>query len=72
MSFIFILNSSSIFQRGHLNCDPSLELEEMIMESKPLHKKKKRLMKQRSQPDFFQHSVTRKTSLIDSELRFVT
>lgn len=32
----------------HLNCDPCLELEEMIVESKPLHKKKKRLAKQRS------------------------
>ena len=47
-----------VSQRDHLNCDPSLELEEMIMESKPLHKKKKRLMKQRSQPDFFLNSVT--------------
>lgn len=35
----------------HLNCDPSLELEEMIVEAKPLHKKKKRLAKQRSQRD---------------------
>ncbi|XP_031619538.1 serine/threonine-protein kinase 32A [Contarinia nasturtii] len=32
----------------HLNCDPSLELEEMIVETKPLHKKNKRLAKQRS------------------------
>lgn len=32
----------------HLNCDPCLELEEMIVEAKPLHKKKKRLAKQRS------------------------
>ncbi|CAD7084643.1 unnamed protein product [Hermetia illucens] len=32
----------------HLNCDPCLELEEMIVETKPLHKKKKRLAKQRS------------------------
>lgn len=32
----------------HLNCDPSLELEEMIVEDKPLHKKNKRLAKQRS------------------------
>lgn len=32
----------------HLNCDPTLELEEMIVEAKPLHKKKKRLAKQRS------------------------
>ncbi|GAB0094163.1 serine/threonine-protein kinase 32A [Sergentomyia squamirostris] len=34
--------------QDHLNCDPSLELEEMIIETKPLHKKKKRLAKQRS------------------------
>jgi len=53
--------------RGHLNCDPSLELEEMIMESKPLHKKKKRLMKQRSQSDFFQNSVT--SAVFDFESR---
>ncbi|OXA45615.1 Serine/threonine-protein kinase 32A [Folsomia candida] len=34
--------------KGHLNCDPTFELEEMIVESRPLHKKKKRLAKQRS------------------------
>ncbi|XP_006010142.2 serine/threonine-protein kinase 32A [Latimeria chalumnae] len=31
--------------KGRLNCDPIFELEEMILESKPLHKKKKRLAK---------------------------
>ncbi|XP_038006229.1 serine/threonine-protein kinase 32A isoform X4 [Motacilla alba alba] len=31
--------------KGILNCDPTFELEEMILESKPLHKKKKRLAK---------------------------
>jgi serine/threonine kinase 32 len=35
-------------QRDHLNCDPTFELEEMIVETRPLHKKKKRLAKQRS------------------------
>lgn len=30
-----------------LNCDPTFELEEMIIESKPLHKKKKRLKRER-------------------------
>lgn len=35
-------------QKGRLNCDPTFELEEMILESKPLHKKKKRLAKNRS------------------------
>ncbi|XP_068958757.1 serine/threonine-protein kinase 32A isoform X1 [Petaurus breviceps papuanus] len=31
--------------KGRLNCDPTFELEEMILESNPLHKKKKRLAK---------------------------
>nr|XP_025145500.1 serine/threonine-protein kinase 32B isoform X3 [Bubalus bubalis] len=35
-------------KKGRLNCDPTFELEEMILESKPLHKKKKRLAKNRS------------------------
>lgn len=35
-------------QKGRLNCDPTFELEEMILESKPLHKKKKRLAKSKS------------------------
>ncbi|XP_033209769.1 serine/threonine-protein kinase 32B isoform X3 [Belonocnema kinseyi] len=34
--------------KDHLNCDPTHELEEMIIEERPLHKKKKRLAKQRS------------------------
>ncbi|ELU01456.1 hypothetical protein CAPTEDRAFT_92464 [Capitella teleta] len=34
--------------KDHLNCDPTYELEEMIIEAKPLHKKKKRLAKQNS------------------------
>nr|XP_045596687.1 serine/arginine repetitive matrix protein 1-like [Procambarus clarkii] len=34
--------------KDHLNCDPTFELEEMIIESRPLHKKKKRLSKQKS------------------------
>ncbi|XP_065560825.1 serine/threonine-protein kinase 32B-like isoform X2 [Artemia franciscana] len=34
--------------KNHLNCDPTLELEEMIIETRPLHKKKKRLNKHRS------------------------
>jgi serine/threonine kinase 32 len=37
-----------MLQKGHLNCDPTFELEEMIIEARPLHKKKKRLAKQRS------------------------
>lgn len=38
-------------QKDHLNCDPTYELEEMIIEAKPLHKKKKRLAKQNSKKD---------------------
>ncbi|XP_052771939.1 serine/threonine-protein kinase 32B-like isoform X2 [Mya arenaria] len=34
--------------KDHLNCDPTYELEEMIIEANPLHKKKKRLAKQSS------------------------
>ncbi|XP_057240284.1 serine/threonine-protein kinase 32A [Malurus melanocephalus] len=36
--------------KGILNCDPTFELEEMILESKPLHKKKKRLSKKEKDP----------------------
>lgn len=43
---MFFLSTS--LQKGRLNCDPTFELEEMILESKPLHKKKKRLAKHRS------------------------
>ncbi|XP_022246835.1 serine/threonine-protein kinase 32B-like isoform X2 [Limulus polyphemus] len=39
------LTPSFIPSKHHLNCDPTFELEEMIIESKPLHKKKKRLSK---------------------------
>nr|XP_005173098.1 serine/threonine-protein kinase 32C [Danio rerio] len=34
--------------KGRLHCDPTFELEEMILESRPLQKKKKRLAKNRS------------------------
>ncbi|XP_077402160.1 serine/threonine-protein kinase 32A isoform X2 [Vanacampus margaritifer] len=34
---------SLLRKKRRLNCDPTFELEEMILESKPLHKKKKRL-----------------------------
>ncbi|XP_043087275.1 serine/threonine-protein kinase 32B-like isoform X2 [Puntigrus tetrazona] len=36
--------------KRRLNCDPTFELEEMILETRPLHKKKKRLAKSRNQP----------------------
>ncbi|XP_062908861.1 serine/threonine-protein kinase 32B-like isoform X2 [Mobula hypostoma] len=39
------LTAGFIPSKGQLNCDPTFELEEMILESKPLHKKKKRLAK---------------------------
>ncbi|CAJ0923626.1 unnamed protein product [Ranitomeya imitator] len=38
----------SSLQKGRLHCDPTFELEEMILESRPLHKKKKRLAKNKS------------------------
>ncbi|XP_041949793.1 serine/threonine-protein kinase 32A [Alosa sapidissima] len=37
------ISPAFIPNRRRLNCDPTFELEEMILESKPLHKKKKRL-----------------------------
>lgn len=43
-----ILFVISVLQKGRLHCDPTFELEEMILESRPLHKKKKRLAKNRS------------------------
>ncbi|TMS04192.1 Serine/threonine-protein kinase 32C [Larimichthys crocea] len=39
---------SLLRKKGRLHCDPTFELEEMILESRPLHKKKKRLAKNRS------------------------
>ncbi|XP_061180069.1 serine/threonine-protein kinase 32B-like [Saccostrea echinata] len=42
--------------KDHLNCDPTYELEEMIIESKPLHKKKKRLAKQNSKRELSRQS----------------
>ncbi|PIK33757.1 putative serine/threonine-protein kinase 32B isoform X2 [Apostichopus japonicus] len=42
------IKPSFIPPKDHLNCDPTFELEEMIIEAKPLHKKKKRLAKQGS------------------------
>ncbi|CAD5124807.1 DgyrCDS13069 [Dimorphilus gyrociliatus] len=54
MNFDDVLNRKVqppfIPSKDHLNCDPTFELEEMIVESKPLHKKKKRLAKQNSKP----------------------
>ncbi|EDO48735.1 predicted protein, partial [Nematostella vectensis] len=45
------LKPSFVPPKDHLNCDPTYELEEMIIESKPLHKKKKRLAKMNSKID---------------------
>lgn len=50
--------------KDHLNCDPAWELEEMIIETKPLHKKKKRLAKQRSfDVTIFSESILRASKL---------
>ncbi|XP_065081582.1 serine/threonine-protein kinase 32A [Ochlerotatus camptorhynchus] len=54
--------------KDHLNCDPSLELEEMIIETKPLHKKKKRLAKQRSINRDGQNPNQDQLSPLDSQL----
>lgn len=54
-----------------LNCDPSHELEEMIIESHPLHKKKKRLQKQRSQRELLQQSSSSNTDPLQSRLEQV-
>ncbi|XP_028614080.1 serine/threonine-protein kinase 32B isoform X2 [Grammomys surdaster] len=58
MTYLADMNWDAVFKKalmpgfvpnkGRLNCDPTFELEEMILESKPLHKKKKRLAKHRS------------------------
>nr|XP_005554514.1 PREDICTED: serine/threonine-protein kinase 32B isoform X3 [Macaca fascicularis] len=58
MPYLADMNWDAVFEKalmpgfvpnkGRLNCDPTFELEEMILESKPLHKKKKRLAKNRS------------------------
>ncbi|EDL37528.1 serine/threonine-protein kinase 32B [Mus musculus] len=58
MTYLADMNWDAVFEKalmpgfvpnkGRLNCDPTFELEEMILESKPLHKKKKRLAKHRS------------------------
>ncbi|XP_053388692.1 serine/threonine-protein kinase 32A-like [Mercenaria mercenaria] len=42
------IKPSFVPSKDHLNCDPTYELEEMIIEANPLHKKKKRLAKQSS------------------------
>ncbi|BFY98298.1 hypothetical protein BsWGS_01337 [Bradybaena similaris] len=47
--------------KDHLNCDPTYELEEMIIETKPLHKKKKRLAKQSSKKDSITSEMINKT-----------
>uniref|UniRef100_A0A8C5BYL4 Serine/threonine kinase 32C n=1 Tax=Gadus morhua TaxID=8049 RepID=A0A8C5BYL4_GADMO len=42
------MDAGFVPNKGRLHCDPTFELEEMILESRPLHKKKKRLAKNRS------------------------
>ncbi|XP_038599972.1 serine/threonine-protein kinase 32C isoform X2 [Tachyglossus aculeatus] len=42
------LQPTFVPNKGRLHCDPTFELEEMILESRPLHKKKKRLAKNKS------------------------
>ncbi|KAH9505131.1 Serine/threonine-protein kinase 32C, partial [Bulinus truncatus] len=47
--------------KDHLNCDPTYELEEMIIETKPLHKKKKRLAKQSSKKESWSSETANKS-----------
>lgn len=51
-------------QKGRLHCDPTFELEEMILESRPLHKKKKRLAKNRSRDSSRDSSQSVSTSTL--------
>uniref|UniRef100_A0A8C6XUX6 Serine/threonine kinase 32A n=1 Tax=Naja naja TaxID=35670 RepID=A0A8C6XUX6_NAJNA len=53
--------------KGKLNCDPTFELEEMILESKPLHKKKKRLAKKEKESNKNESSEVRQRKL-DTEV----
>uniref|UniRef100_A0A8W8IJD3 AGC-kinase C-terminal domain-containing protein n=1 Tax=Magallana gigas TaxID=29159 RepID=A0A8W8IJD3_MAGGI len=53
--------------KDHLNCDPTYELEEMIIESKPLHKKKKRLAKQNSKRELSNQSSVEGDTAHDTE-----
>lgn len=53
--------------KDHLNCDPTYELEEMIIESKPLHKKKKRLAKQNSKREMSHQSSVEGDTAHDTE-----
>lgn len=50
---------------ARLNCDPTYELEEMIVEAKPLHKKKKRLQKQ--QTLLTQRSIQLANAMVEEE-----
>ncbi|XP_045854606.1 serine/threonine-protein kinase 32A isoform X3 [Meles meles] len=55
--------------KGRLNCDPTFELEEMILESKPLHKKKKRLAKK--EKEMRKCDSSQKTCLLQEHLESV-
>nr|XP_039321292.1 serine/threonine-protein kinase 32C isoform X2 [Saimiri boliviensis boliviensis] len=57
--------------KGRLHCDPTFELEEMILESRPLHKKKKRLAKNKSRDSSRDSSQSSQgcASSLPSELR---
>jgi len=45
---ISVITIRYFYFQNVLNCDPTYELEEMIIEAKPLHKKKKRLLRQQT------------------------
>ena len=54
--------------KDELNCDPTYELEEMIVEAKPLHKKKKRLLRQQSLLSNSPSSNTSDVSIVNKQL----
>nr|XP_040575768.1 serine/threonine-protein kinase 32A-like isoform X2 [Lepeophtheirus salmonis] len=58
--------NSFVPDKTGLNCDPTYELEEMIIESKPLHKKKKRLQREKSKLLLSASSTNRMTSSFHS------
>uniref|UniRef100_A0A6I8RUM3 Serine/threonine kinase 32C n=1 Tax=Xenopus tropicalis TaxID=8364 RepID=A0A6I8RUM3_XENTR len=57
--------------KGRLHCDPTFELEEMILESRPLHKKKKRLAKNKSRDNSKDSSQSNGLFLAAFQLVFI-
>ncbi|XP_025064601.1 serine/threonine-protein kinase 32C isoform X1 [Alligator sinensis] len=58
--------------KGRLHCDPTFELEEMILESRPLHKKKKRLAKNKSRDNSKDSSQSVSAALLSGPQQWAT